>query len=435
MSSILFVEKRLRTDKLGMLYLSRVMKDAGHTVDMIQDDIDSADVYLQRNHVDLIMYSVTTGEHHWFINRNKELKKKHKFIAVVGGPHFTFFPEQGFSDPYIDFVIQGPGERVILDILEGKTKEKLVKGPLPHDVNAIPFPDRSILYKYDEFGKAKMKRFIACRDCPNSCTYCFNHIFHSLYRDERHKFFQIVSADRMIAEIKDTREKYGLGLVYFNDDDLARNHNWLFEFCEKYKKKIGLPFCGSIRADSADNDTLKIMADAGCSFLNIALESANPQTQIFLRRGNITNKQIENACNACKSLGIKIRLQNMIGLPVEDPLKDALETLKYNQMIDPTDSWAAIFQPFAKTELWKHCVQKGLMNKDTECMNFYEDTVLSIPDAEKINRLHKWWFFLVKHQVPMDLVHILLELPLTKAQKKELQNFRWKVGAKLLYGM
>lgn len=435
MSSVLFVEKRLRTDKLGMLYLSQILRSAGHTVNMVQDDVDSADLYLQHNHVDFVMYSVTTGEHPWFVKKNRELKKKHRFIAVVGGPHFTFFPEQGLSDPDIDLVVQGPGEDVILDVIEGKAQEKLVKGHLPDDINAIPAPDRSIIYKYEEFGKARMKRFIACRDCPYSCKYCFNHLLHQLYRNEKHKFFQRVSPDKMIQEIKDVRESFGLELVYFNDDDLAQDHNWLFEFCEKHKREIGLPFCGSIRANSVDYDVLKTMADAGCSFLNIGLESASPETQKFLRRGNATNRQVEDACEACKSLGIKVRLQNMIGLPIADPLKDALETLRYNQTIDPTDSWASIFQPFPKTDLGKYCVQKGLIDEDTECINFYDDTVLAIPNAEKINRLHKWWFFLAKHQIPMNLVHILLELPLTREQKWKLQNLRWQIAAKILYGM
>ena len=64
-------------------------------------------------------------------------------------------------------------------------------------------------------------------------------------------------------------------------------------------------------------------------------------------------------------------------------LQDALETLEFNQKINPTDSWASIFQPFPKTDLWKHCVEKGLIDENVECMNFYEDTMLKIKDAEK----------------------------------------------------
>ncbi len=433
MSSILFIEKKLRADKLGIMYLSKILKGAGHSVDMIQDDIDNADQYLQSNRVDFVMYSVFTGEHRWFINKNSELKKKHSFVSVMGGPHFTFFPEQGIDDLDIDYIVQGTGESVILDIVEGRTSNKLVTGHIQDNINTIPSPDRAIQYKYAEFGKSPIKRFIAGRDCQNSCKYCFNHLYHRLYKDEKHKFFQITSVDKIIQEIKDVRNEYGLELVYINDDDLARDHNWLLEFCDKYKKEINLPFCGSIRANSVNKEILETMKDAGCTFLNIALESSNPETQKMLRRGNITNKQVEDACTICNVIGIKVRLQNMIGLPVEDPLKDALETLEYNQRINPYDSWAAIFQPFPKTDIWYYCLEKKLIEEGTECMNFYEDTRLNIKDAEKINALHKWWYFIVKHNIPMDLVKILIDLPLTQQQKNTIQNLRWNETAKMIY--
>ncbi|GAI45744.1 unnamed protein product, partial [marine sediment metagenome] len=127
------------------------------------DDVDSVDLHLQHNHVDYVMYSVTTVEHPWFFEKNKELKKKYRFTAVVGGPHFTFFPEQGLSDPDIDLVVQGPGEGVILDVIEGRAQEKFVKGHLPDDINAIATPDRSILYKYEEIS--------ASQDCSTQEQY------------------------------------------------------------------------------------------------------------------------------------------------------------------------------------------------------------------------------------------------------------------------
>ncbi|HTZ11939.1 MAG TPA: radical SAM protein, partial [Candidatus Margulisiibacteriota bacterium] len=312
---------------------------------------------------------------------------------------------------------------------------KLVKGHIPEDLNSLPAPDRSILYKYAEFGKARMKRFIAARDCPNACAYCFNHLYHKLYSEEKHRFFQRASPDKVIEEIKEVRQQYGLELAYFNDDDFAADHAWLDEFCAKYKSKVGLPFCGSIRANSVDYGLLKMMAEAGCVFLNIALESANIETQKLLRRGAITNQQIEEACRDCGQVGIMVRLQNMIGLPVEDPLKDALETLAFNMKINPTDSWAAIYQPFPKTELWEYCIKKGLVREDAECVNFHDYTILSIPDAEKLNRLHKWWFFAIKHQIPSELLAILLELPLTDEEETKLQDLRWRIAAQTLYGM
>jgi radical SAM superfamily enzyme YgiQ (UPF0313 family) len=263
-------------------------------------------------------------------------------------------------------------------------------GTLP-DVENLPPPDRSILYKYDEFGKARMKRFITARYCLHNCKYCFNHLFKKLYPHEKQKLTQRISPDKIIDEILDVRRQYKLEIVFFNDDDFPENHEWLEEFCGKYREKVNLPYCGSMRASSVDRKLIKMMADSGCIFMNISLESVNPETQKILRRGGITNEQVENACSNCKEFGIMVRLQNMIGLPVKNPLQDALDTLAFNMRINPTDSWCAVFQPFPKTDLWKETLKLGLITEKTQAGNFYEGTKLKIRDAKKINRLNKWW--------------------------------------------
>ena len=137
----------------------------------------------------------------------------------------------------------------------------------------------------------------------------------------------------------------------------------------------------------------------------------------------------------CKELGIKVRLQNMIGLPVRDPLKDALETLDYNQEINPFDSWVSIFQPFPKTDLWNYCIEKNFIKTDAECKDFYEGTCLNFPDKERILRLQKWWYFIVKYKIPMELVYILLDLPLTPEDRSKIQKLRWQIAAESLYGL
>ena len=78
---------------------------------------------------------------------------------------------------------------------------------------------------------------------------------------------------------------------------------------------------------------------------------------------------------------------------------------------------------------------KGLITEQTQAVNFYEGTQLKIKDAEKINRLYKWWFFIVKYQLPMELVNVLIELPLTPEQDKYMQDIRWNIAKGLLYGM
>lgn len=429
---IIFVEKKLRIDKLGILYLSAVMRRSGHAVTLIQDDVDNAEAYLENNSVDFVMYSVMSGEHRWYLKRNKELKARFKFKSVMGGPHFTFFPEQGERDPDVDFVVIGPGEKAVLDILEDRGSSKVIKGTLP-DVEALPEPDRSILYRYEEFGNAGMKRFIAGRDCPNACTYCFNHVYHKIFSDQKSKFFQRRSPAKMVAEIGHVRDSYPLRTVYFNDDDLATDRDWLLTFLSLYQSQIGLPFCGSVRANNLDPELVLNLKNAGCIFLNIALESANPQTQRMLRRGNISNKQVEDATRSLEGVGIKVRLQNIIGLPVDDPLGDALETFEFNRYLNPTDSWVAILQPFYGTDIWKHCLDRGLLNPDDDCLNFYETTPLRIQNRKEINNLHKWWYFAVRYKFPTEFLRILLMQDLSDDTRDQIQKYRWDLTAKEIY--
>ena len=433
--NILFVEKKLRTDKLGILYLSRILKDVGHNVDLVEMETEDINEYMKRGTPHFLMYSVMSGDQDWVYTVNSLLKTKYDFTAVVGGPHFTFFPQEGIDNPDIDYVVIGPGESVILDLINGKLDGKYpIMGIIP-DVEILAHPDRSIQYKYPEFGGARMKRFIAGRYCLYSCKYCFNHSFKRIFKEQKSGLFQRVSPTKIVDEILEVKDEYKLELVYFNDDDLAADKEWLYDFCLEFKERVGLEFCGSIRANSVEYEDLEVMRDAGCTFLNIALESAVPETQRFLRRGFITNDEIEDACKSCAELGIKVRLQNMVGLPVDDPLEDALITLEMNQRINPTDSWAAIFQPYYGTDLWQYCLDNGLIEADTKTKAFFEGTVLNIKDADKIDRLHKWWFFAIKHQFPMEFVRLLLEIPLDDEIKIKMQDYRWDVGKDLLYEM
>jgi radical SAM superfamily enzyme YgiQ (UPF0313 family) len=438
MARILFVENSLRTDKLGILYLSAVLKERGHQTDLLQfSGEEDPFACIMSFKPDFIMYSLMTGEHAWFMQTNRLLKKCFNFVSVFGGPHPTFFPEFFEQDEDVDHVVLGPAESVIAGLVESRPVQKVVRGSLPELLDDLPFPDRTILYKYPEFGGSGIRRFIGSRDCRNACSYCFNHLFHRMYKDQKCLFFLKTSPARLVDEILDVRQKFGLEMTYMNDDNLAEDSDWLRDFCREYAdrvfKPLGIPFCGSVRADSASTDLLETMASAGCSFLNIALESSVPETQRLLRRGRITNEDIRRACSDCKRFEIKVRLQNMIGLPVDDPLEDALLTFEFNKELGPYDSWASIFQPFPKTDLWRHCIESRMLDEGRECLNFYDDTILNIRDAEKINALHKWWHFAVRYQVPRGFLELMLEVPLTQEQKRLIQDIRWGRSAGELY--
>lgn len=426
--NVLFIEKKLRTDKLGIMYISAVLKQEGHHVYLIQDDVESSEEYLSKNSIDVICWSMMSCDSTWMLNKNKSLKKKFKFISIIGGPHPTFFPEEGINDPNVDYVIIGSGECVINKILNNEITTKSIRGNIP-DINKLPFPDRSIQYRYDEFGKARAKRFMGGRYCYYSCKYCFNSQFKKIYSDQIKSLWNRHNVELLMKELDDVKCEYGLEHAIFNDDDIAANKSWLIEFCQEIKKR-NIGWSCLISASSVDFNILKLMKNSGCEFISLAIESANKETQKFLNRKFLTTEDVEQAVKWAISLGLKVRLLNIIGLPVKDPLEDAFETLRFNQKINPTESIISIFQPYRGTELWEYCIKEGLITENTICGTFFENTSLNIQNSNKINSLYHWWPYAVRYNMPIDLVKILIDINISPDIQDKLQKYKWEWGSR-----
>lgn len=414
MPRVLFVDKNDYKDKLGIYYLAAVLKEAGHRVDYCEVGRDDIERYFRRQ-VDFVLYSVMSYEYAWFKEFNRRLKKKFKFKAVVGGPHFNASPESGIRDKNVDFVVQGPGEVVIKDIVDGKIGKKLVAGIIP-DVNMLPQPERGIVYKYRPFRNAHLKRFIAGRDCPYNCSYCHNHILHKVLREQKDKFFQRLHPDKLIDDVLDVRKRYGLGVAVFNDDDFAADAEWLHSFCKRWqKRKVNVPFTCYINVVTVSDDSLKLLAKTGLSLASIGVESADPVVRKeILNRVVTSNGRIEHVVGKCMSLGIKVKTLNMIGLPVGDPLKDALETLRFNQKLNPANSSCSILEPFPNTKIYEYCISRGFLKRHVPYVDVRHRTILNIRDAKKINILCKWWNIFVTGQMPQAWIDLLLEMPLPR---------------------
>ena len=131
-------------------------------------------------------------------------------------------------------------------------------------------------------------------------------------------------------------------------------------------------------------------------------------------------------------------MQNMIGLPLDNSLKDALNTLKFNLDNKVTDSWVSIFQPYPKTQLANYAIEKGFVSGEVveKCAeSYYDESRLNIPNKDKINRLQKWWYFIIEHNIPIEVAEVLISLPLSSEQASKLQDIRFNYSKKKLYAI
>jgi len=221
---ILFIFRDTKMcEQIGVMYLSAMLKKTGHSTDMINTDLEDIHKKMVAYKPDILAYYTMTGEHKYLVEFNKELKVKHKFIAVFGGPHPTFFPEV-INKEGVDIVGIGECEDAIVELADAIEKKhsidniqnlwikkksgKIIKNPIrPIETNLdrFPHPDTELMYNGDkriyEFGE---KRFIAGRGCPYNCTYCFNHKMNELYGNAwGHVRWK--SVDKLIDEILQAR--------------------------------------------------------------------------------------------------------------------------------------------------------------------------------------------------------------------------------------
>ena len=439
MAKVLFIEKRLRNEKMGLMALSAVLKAAGHAVGLVQTDLEDAADAVSAFAPDFVGYSIMTGDHGRALETNAALKSRFRFASVFGGPHCTFFPEIA-QEEGIDYVIRGAADRAILDVVEGRLAPGIHRGDIPQDMDALPDPDREILYKYPTFRDNPIKNFMTVRDCPYNCAYCYNHLWKAFYADQKDRLFQRRSVDRVIREILAVKERYGLEKVNFLDDSFIQSRKWVEAFCEAYGREVGLPFLINVRVNRVEESMVEMLTKAGLRMVNFALESVSPDVQQrILNRGEMSNEKVAESIALFRRYGVRIRMQNMIGLPMEDPLGEALKTLAFNLEHRVEDSWVSIFQPYPRTKLAELCESGGFIEKGS-CLNacaesFFDESRLNIPDRDRIARLQKWWYFIVRYNLPMELVRILLDIPLPEDPADAMLALRFEMSKAHFYGL
>ncbi len=437
---ILFIERNLRNEKLGVMYLSGALKASGHHADLIQVDKQDLDERLRSYRPDFVAFSITTGEHLFALKTARRIKREFNITNIFGGPHCTYFPEIGFSSD-VDFVVQGQGERAIVDIVEGRIERGFHKAAMAEHLDDLPLPDREILYQYPELRDNPMKNVITSRACPYKCSYCFNHSQLALARidGETRQWFDRRSVENVVEEINGMRDAYPLQKVLYIDDSFIQSQAWLDAFLTGYTEHVRLPWLCSLRVNCLDDQLAERMFRSGLEMVNYAMESADPDVQQrLLHRGHISNGDVIRAIRLFDRFGIRARMQNMIGLPLENPLEDALNTLQFNMRHRVTDSWCSIFQPYPRTALGQYCVDRDFTTEDQlkHCSeSFFDESRLDISHKTELYALQKLWYFAIDGHWPIDLVQVLIRGKFDASIGDQLQRIRFRCSRKKLYGI
>lgn len=252
-------------------------------------------------------------------------------ICFLGSQYATTAYNLLLNDySYIDAIVLGHGERVILDMMKSLNKGMPLydivrnskhiaakyslegKKTAQININEASNPSRK-LYKQNRQLVASL---VAKQGCSGVCTFC------SCYDK-----FSCKSPDTVYNEIIDIYNKSKIRCYNFVDSTMtdmgSEGKRNLWKLCERLREfPIKFSFRCFLRADSfknndADIELLKLMRDAGFSNIFIGIESGNDKDlQVYGKGVKVTDNQ------ECLSLMRRLGIDPKFGFIMINPYSD-----------------------------------------------------------------------------------------------------------------
>jgi anaerobic magnesium-protoporphyrin IX monomethyl ester cyclase len=303
--------------------------------------------------------------------------KSQGILTVMGGVHVSILPDEALK--HADVVVKGEGERALLDLVKEGVKSGIVHRPFIENLDDIPPPARHLmrnefylrtkdrlLETYLQFvpSHTKTAQMVTSRGCPYSCIFC-----HNTWRDAPYRFN---SAERVISEIEQLIEVYGVEAIFFVEDNLFVNKPRLKKICKLMKeKKISIIWGGNARVDNIDLESLQMVKEVGCKQITFGFESGSQRILDLLNKKTTVEQNIR-AVNMCKTVGIAANGTVIIGNPTET-MDDIEATRRFIKETPISSLGVCIATPFPGTELWNWCEQRGLIPKSFNWSDFTYD--------------------------------------------------------------
>ncbi|MCC7402798.1 MAG: radical SAM protein [Bdellovibrionales bacterium] len=263
--------------------------------------------------------------------------------TIFGGSHVSAAPHQILGQPEVDYVIQGEGERPLVELisyfkgltpletvsnlgykLNGESHWNCLRDNYSLDEIPLPSMDEFPLNRYTYEGKP-IAFLITSRSCPHKCSFCSVHLtFGNRYRRR--------SVTDVVHEIK-TRYDQGYRVIDFEDDNLTFYKDEMKELCRSIiaifpHRQMQLVAMNGISYLSLDDELLELMWAAGFTHLNLALVTSDQSVRETTKRPHTIEAYLR-VVEKAHSLGFQIVSYQILGLPNES-LDSMIQTLGFN---------------------------------------------------------------------------------------------------------
>lgn len=382
---------------------------------------------------DFVLFSPLSSNYSRSLEIARAVKEqKGKAMTVFGG-HQVFALPDTIEQEGVDIVVKGPVHGTIKGILRAKPKTVLVGTPVsPTRMH----PERTLYFQSIPRMATRHRKYVMSQfGCVYNCSYCSTSSLRKFYGPKIYNQYWL--SRRPIRHLIDEAKvllQFHTQEVSFEDDDALAGPNpevWLKKFSAAWKREIGIPLYANVTPNTVvkvSDEALRVLAGMVTS-VQMGVQAARPESLRLFNRAFQTEAQVKAAYDRLTSFGIKTKLEVIIGLPVPDPVEDALETVKMCQRIAP-GTFIACFplMLYPGTRLFRHCVEKGVPLAD-ECKFEWHTGVGSIrfdqETSRQIKNLTKMATMFVRYGVDERWMRALIKMELNEAASRELSECQY----------
>lgn len=294
---------------LGMVLMGGPLVDAGHEVWLLDNDLYGWEMArlieeVRRFAPDILLLGHTgsTAAHPTCLETARALRAAFPALRLVyGGVYPTYAAESALREcPAIDVVVRGEGEATILDLVaaweagrplaevegivwreEGQTRMNRPRAAIPQLDAYRPGWELVDWPRYDLYGMGRAAGMQFSRGCPLTCTHCGQ---WSFWKKWRHR-----SPENVVAQLRLLKERYGVRIVWFADENFAADQALVVELLERIVA-AGLDLSLNVNMTAADvvrdEALLPLYKAAGVDYIIMGIEALDDDIVAAVRKNN-----------------------------------------------------------------------------------------------------------------------------------------------------
>jgi len=264
---------------------------------------------------------------------------------VVGGIYATLCYDHAVLHSGADYVMSGPGETQMLDLIEEVTGFSSVLKFDPENLNSYPYP------AFDLQRKIGYIPLLTSKGCPFSCTYCASNILQPKRL--------LMDPDRVVEEILYWQDFCGVTDFAFYDDALLVNAHKhaapMFEQIIRSGRTLNLHTPNAVHIREITPEIAELMFAAGVKTLRLGLETLEFGEREIDRK--VKETEFISAVSYLLAAGFQkeqVGAYLLVGLPGQN-MKSVERSIKIVKHCGITPI-LAYYTPIPHTKMWAAAV-------------------------------------------------------------------------------